>query len=116
MSEKDVDYEALAARLTDDAVPSAEPAQALVGDDAAARGRELLLREYGSESALEDVMRRGRPTVGSTKRGASPVVRGAIPVVEYEALRSLMQSSGLREAQLVRRAIHELLVAEKLVS
>lgn len=116
MTDEKIDYDALAARLTDASVSAPEPADAVVGESAAARGRELLLREYGTESGIEDAMRRGRPSVGSAKSGASPVVRGAIPVVEYEALRSLMETSGMREAQLVRRAIHELLVAEKLVS
>lgn len=116
MTDEKIDYDALASRLTDAAAPASLPDDVTTGRAAAARGHELLLREYGSESALEDAMRRGRPPVGSTKRGASPVVRGAIPVVEYEALRALMETSGMREAQLVRRAIHELLVAEKLVS
>ncbi|PRB13965.1 MULTISPECIES: hypothetical protein [unclassified Microbacterium] len=110
-----VDYDALSARLTDPSTPLAPPQRVWSGDEAAAQGRAFLLREYGSEEALEEAMRAGRPRVGSTKNGPSPVVRGAIPAEDYEAFQKLVNLTGMKEAQLVRRAVHKLLVGEQLV-
>jgi hypothetical protein len=61
-------------------------------------------------------MRPGRPVVGSAKRGPSPVVRGVIPAEEFAALNVLVMRSGKAQSELVRKAVHDLLVAEKLVS
>lgn len=111
----DSDYDELEARLTDPSVPLRPPASALTGAAAARYGRDFLLREYGSEDAIADAMRPGRPTVGSTKRGPSPVVRGVVPQNEFDALDLLGKRTGKRQSELVRRAVHELLVAERLV-
>jgi hypothetical protein len=117
MADKDeIDYDALEARLTDPDVPSAPPARVLTGEAAAAYGHEFLLREYGSEDAIATVLRPGRPPVGASKGGASPVVRGVISHDEYEAFRRLERASGMKQSELVRKAVHDLLVSEKLVS
>lgn len=112
----DIDYDALAARLTDPETPLGAPMRVLTGEDASTFGHDLLLREYGSDEAIDEAMRRGRPSVGSAKRGPSPVVRGVIPLEEFEAFKKLEQTTGLRQSELVRRAVHDLLVAEKLVA
>lgn len=111
-----LNYEALEARLTDPSTPIERPAEILTGTAAAAYGRGLLLREYGSDTAIKTAMRRGRPKVGSRKQGPSPVVRGAIPHEEFEAFRKLERVTGSNQSELVRRAVHDMLVAEKLVS
>lgn len=113
--ERDIDYDAIEARLTDPDATLRPPEQVLTGDGAATYGRDLLLREYGSDDAITTAMRRGRPSLGANKQGPSPVVRGAIPREEYEAFQELERISGKGQAELVRRAVHDLLVAEKLV-
>lgn len=106
----EVDYDALAARLTDPEVPLAAPREVHVGEDAARFGREFLLREYGSEEALQEAMRNpGRPRVGAAQEGPSPVVRGAITSSDFAALTELMKSSGMKQSAIVREAVHEYL-------
>ena len=112
---KDVDYASLAARLADPNEVLPAPGSVLTGDDAARYGREFLLREYGSDEAIRRAMRPGRPIVGTPKQGPSPVVRGVIPVEEFDALNTLAERSGKGRSELVRQSVHDLLVAEKLV-
>ena len=118
MVQKDeFDYDALAARLTDPDVPLGPPSEVHAGEDAARFGREFMLREYGSEEAIAAAMRRpGRPHVGSEAQGPSPVVRGAIPIADFEALDAFMKRSGKKQSVIVREAIHEYLLERKLVS
>jgi len=111
-----VDYDEIAARLTDPATPLQAPTAVRTGDDAVAYGRDMLLREFGSDEAIAQAVRRGRPRVGSGKQGPSPVVRGAIPQEEYLAFKELERITGEAQADIVRRAVHALLVAENLVS
>lgn len=117
MAKKDtIDYDALEARLTDPETPLQAPARVLTGEAAATYGHDFLLREYGSDEAIADAIRRGRPPIGSSKQGPSPIVRGVISPNEFEAFKQLEASSGMRQSELVRRAVHDLLVAEKLVN
>ncbi|WP_431031239.1 ribbon-helix-helix protein, CopG family [Plantibacter sp. RU18] len=112
-----IDYDALEARLTDPAVPLEAPLEVRTGAAAAQFGRDFMLREYGSEEALASAMRRpGRPRVGAEQNGASPVVRGAIPAADYEALDAFVKRSGKKQSAIVREAVHEYLVGRKLVS
>lgn len=108
----DKDYEELAARLTDPATVLPKPANVRTGTAAAADGRELLLREYGSQEALDAAMRSaGRPRLGETPKGASPTVRGRIPEAERAAFDDLIRETGKKESELVREAVR-LLLAE----
>lgn len=118
MTEKtEKDYEALAARLTDPAIPVERPANVLTGAAAAAAGRELLLAEYGSAEALDGVLRSaGRPRLGESAKGPSPTVRGRIPVADRAAFDRLIELSGKKESELVREAIHRLLVQEDMLA
>jgi hypothetical protein len=107
----DMDYDELAARLTDPATPLPRPTEVATGDEAAARGRAFLLREYGSEEAIALAMRPGRPRLGTSPRGYSPTVRGRISDADYEAFKQLEERTGKGQSELVREAVH-LLLAE----
>lgn len=107
--EDDTDYEALAAKLTDPNYPIHSDGWVLTGTEAAAFGREFLIREYGSIEAVYEAMGRGRPPVGSKKKGPSPTVRGRISVADFEQFQQLKTSTGKTESELVREAVHLLL-------
>jgi hypothetical protein len=118
----DDEHEELARRLTDPEEPMPEPGWVLTGAAAAAYGRAFMLREYGSmeavEQAIEDARRyeaEKRATADAIPASES-VVRAVISAADFAAFRELERRSGLEQADLVRRAVHELLVAEKLVS
>lgn len=115
MDRPNEDYAGLAARLTDPAATMPAPTSVLTGEEASQYGKEFLLREYGSQEAIQRAMRPGRPIVGTSRHGPSPVVRGVIPVEEFDALNALAERSGKGRSELVRQAVHDLLVAEKLV-
>lgn len=113
----DKDYEELAARLTDPSVELPKPQNVLTGDAAAAHGREFMLREYGSQEALDAALRSaGRPRLGTTPKGASPTVRGRIAEADRAAFDLLIQQTGKKESELVREAVHLLLEQHKLAS
>lgn len=107
-------YEDLAARLTDESVPVTSAGKVKTGAEAAADGHAFLLAEYGSEEAIQDAIRMGRPHVGAEKGGKSPVVRGAIPRSEFELLEGLRAKTGRSQSELVREAVHLLLERHKL--
>jgi hypothetical protein len=120
------EYEELARRLTDPATPVLGVGPILTGEAAAAHGRAFMLREYGSMEAIEQAIEDAR-RYEEAKRAAGdadpdaipasePVVQAVIPAADFAAFRELERRSGLEQAELVRRAVHELLVAEKLVS
>jgi hypothetical protein len=109
----DIDYDELAARLTNPATPLPEPDVVLTGDAAAAEGRAFLLREYGSEEALQRALRPGRPRVGSPG-GVSPTVRGRISSADFEAFKRLEESTGKNQSELVREAVQLLLAEHKI--
>jgi hypothetical protein len=113
-SDDPIDYDALAAQLTDPSTRLQPPRRAATGRDAARAGQEFLLREYGSQGAIDQVLR-GRPKVGQAK-GASPTVRARISESDYAAFKQLEQDSGLSQSDLVREAVHRLLTDHKLVS
>ena len=108
MNEKrKADYDALDERL-------AGPGQLRVGEvrtggDAAAAGRDFLLQEYGSDKAIADAVRTGRPRVGEPKRGESPTVRARIADADYMAFKELETELGRKQSELVREAVHLLL-------
>ena len=112
----EADYDSLAARLTDPQAKLTSAGQVATGEAAAAAGREFLLREYGSPEAVErELVAPGRPRVGE-RRGASPTVRGRIAPAEYAALKALEEQTGRTQSDLVREAVHQLLVHYELVS
>ncbi|WP_317232472.1 hypothetical protein [Clavibacter capsici] len=124
------EYEELARRLTDPDTPVLGVGPILTGEAAAGYGRAFMLREYGSmeaiEQAIEDARRyeAGKRATADTDAdldpdaipASEPVVHAVIPAADFAAFRELERRSGLEQAELVRRAVHELLVAEKLVS
>lgn len=106
----DAAFDRLAARLTDPATPMPELTNVLTGEAAAAAGRAFLVSEYGSEEALDAVLRAaGRPRLGEQPKGPSPVVRGRIPVADRAAFDELIRETGKKESELVREAVHLLL-------
>ncbi|MGB3910127.1 MAG: ribbon-helix-helix domain-containing protein [Pseudolysinimonas sp.] len=103
---------ALADRLTDPITPPPELSDIAKGPEAAAHGRALMLREYGTEEALENVLRRaGRKRVGEQALGASPTVRGRISEADYAAFKRLEERTGKNQSELLREAV-QLLLAE----
>ncbi|AMM18857.1 hypothetical protein AX769_00245 [Frondihabitans sp. PAMC 28766] len=117
MNNDDVTPEEFAEGLLDPNRPLPEGAKVFAGAAAAAQGRAMLLREDGSEEALQAALGRpGRVPVGGTAHGASPTVRGRVPEVEFAAFTRLATSTGRSQSELVREAIHKLLVEYKLVS
>ena len=109
MTDDDIDYEALIARLTDPNIPLKPTGKALHGDEAAKAGREFLLREYGSEEALERAMRPGRPALGEPGEGPSPTVRARVSRNDFAELARLREKTGRTEADLLREGLHLLL-------
>lgn len=109
----DTDYNELAARLTDPATPLPQPGAVLTGAAAAAEGRAFLLREYGSEEALQRALRPGRPRVGSPG-GESPTVRGRISDADFAAFKQLEKQTGKKQSELVREAVQLLLSEHKI--
>lgn len=104
------DWQALADHLTDPNVELPPPAEVLTGEAAAAHGRAFLLSEYGSEEALDAVLRRaGRTRLGEQPKGASPTVRSRVPEADFVALKRLETETGKSQSELVREAIALLL-------
>ncbi|MEO7016721.1 MAG: ribbon-helix-helix protein, CopG family [Leifsonia sp.] len=113
----DAEYEALAARLTDPGVELPKLENVLTGAAAVAAGREFMLREYGSQEALDAALRSaGRPRLGTKPKGASPSVRGRIAEADRAAFDELIRQTGRNESELVREAVHLLLEQHKLAS
>lgn len=109
------DYDDREARLTDPAAAVVSAGQVATGEAAAAVGRDFLLREYGSPEAIErEMVTPGRPRVGQPA-GASPTVRGRVTPADRAALKVLQQQTGRSESDLVREAVHQLLVSHRLV-
>ena len=104
-----IDFEALSDRYADAAEPIVATGPALTGEAAAAAGRAFAISEYGSVSAMEQEIRRGRPRVGETRRGPSPVVRGALTEEDFAAFKQLELATGKKQADLVREGVHLLL-------
>lgn len=111
----DQEFEALAARLTDPSTPMPMVSDVSTGAEAAAQGRALLLREYGSEEALEVALRRaGRTRLGEQPKGASPTVRGRLPEADFAAFKQLEELTGKKQSELVREAVQLLLAQHRL--
>ncbi|HWH26830.1 MAG TPA: hypothetical protein VNT53_09320 [Pseudolysinimonas sp.] len=109
----DKDFAALAEQLTDPSTPMPKGSDISAGAVAATHGRKLMAHEYGSEGALDAVLRRaGRTRLGEQPKGASPTVRGRLSEADYAAFKLLEMRSGKRQSELVRESIHRLLVAE----
>lgn len=113
---KDIDYEALSDRYADPSIPVTPTGPALTGEAAAAAGREFAVAEYGSVEAMEREIRRGRPRVGESRRGPSPVVRGALTEADFEAFKKLEEATGKKQADLVRESVHLLFEHYKVAS
>lgn len=116
MDTDEVDYEALAERLTNPATEVRPGETVLRGAEAAAAGRAMMLEAYGSEEALEAAMvRPGRPRIGA-KKGPSPTVRTRVSEEDFALFAQLRQETGRTEAELLREAVHLLLVQHKIAS
>lgn len=117
-TENEIDYDALAARLTDPDQPVHSAGQVETNDAAAFTGHAWLLREYGSDEAIAAAMSvsRGRSRVGAPKAGPSPTVRARISDDDYAAFKKLEEATGRGQSELVREAVHRMLVDHKLVS
>jgi hypothetical protein len=117
MSEKVAEFDALAARLTDPATVLPRATTVSTGEDAAVEGRAFLVSEYGSEEALDEALRKaGRPRLGVSPKGASPSVRGRIAAADRAAFDELIRTTGKKESELVREAVHLLLERHRLAS
>ena len=117
MADEDARVDALASRLTGPAEVLSSPADVATGEKAAAGGRALMVSGYGSDEAVDTVLRRaGRPRVGERPKGVLPTVRGRIPEAEHVAFEQLMQQTGKKESELVREAVRLLLEQHQLAS
>lgn len=115
MTKPNIDYTTISETLLGEA-PVKIVGEPLRGEAAASAGRELLLREYGSDNAIGQAIRSGRPRVGDAKRGPSPTVRGRIAEEDFAALLRLEAQSGKSQSALVREAIQLLLERHRLAS
>ena len=116
MGTEDERLAALAEHVTDPDTPMpAGGGHVLTGAAAAAHGRAFLLEEYGSEEALERVLRRaGRKASGVPAKGASPTVRGRIPAADFAEFKQLEELTGKNQSELVREAVQLLLAQHRL--
>ena len=103
------DYEETIRRLTDPDTPLRGVGRALHGEEAARAGRAMLLREYGSEEALERALKPGRPALGDPGEGPSPTVRARVSRNDFAELARLREKTGRTEADLLREGLHLLL-------
>lgn len=113
-AEKDDAYYAeLAERLSSGAEPIVGAGAPLFGPEAAAQGRAFLIEAFGSEDAVEEFIRSGRPRLGDEpgKRGASPSVRGRVSEAQLVELRAVMAETGRSQSDLVREGV-ELVLAK----
>lgn len=111
----DENFDALAERLTDPSTPMPKGSKISTSEAAAAHGRALMLREYGSEQALDAVLRRaGRTRLGEHPKGASPTVRGRLPEADFAAFKQLEEQTGKKQSELVREAVQLLLAEHKI--
>lgn len=101
------------AELEESDAPLATEGETLRGDAAATAGHALFLEALGSEEAIEEEIRRGRPHVGSsTPAGAqSPVIRARIDPAREARLKAIAWSTGKKPSTLLREALDLLLVS-----
>lgn len=115
--EEEAYYAALAEPLTGPDYEPQSAGQGFSGAAAAAPARAFLIKEYGSEEALEAELRQaGRPRKGTEAKGPSPTVRGRISEADFVAFTRLEQQTGRGQSALVREAIHLLLERYRLAS
>lgn len=111
----DEEWAALADRITDPSRPMPTTSHVSTGAKAAAEGRAMLIREFGSEEALDAFMRSaGRTRKGETPKGASPTVRGRLPEADFVAFKRLEQLTGKNQSELLREAVQLLLAEHKI--
>lgn len=103
------DYEARSDRYADPAIPITPTGDTLTGAEAANAGRSFLIAEYGSEEAVDQLIRRGRPRVGEKRAGGSAIVRARISDQDFAAFKKLEDQTGKTQADLVREGVHLLL-------
>ena len=108
------DFEARSDRYADPAAPVSPTGNTLTGAEAANAGRSFLLAEYGSEEAIDQLIRRGRPRVGETRSGGSAVVRARISDRDFAAFKKLEDETGKTQAELVREGVNLLLAKHRL--
>ncbi|MGW9159659.1 hypothetical protein [Microbacterium sp. NPDC055665] len=116
MSEKNIDYDALSDRYADPNATFTAVGPALTGEAAAAAGREFAITEYGSVEAMESEIRRGRPRIGAEpeRPATARTVRATLSDRDWEAFEQLRAQKGARQAELVREAVHQYLVGQRL--
>lgn len=111
------DEERLAAQAeyieSDAPLPATDPARIRRGAASAAFGHQLLLEALGSEEAIEQEVRRGRPPVGSAASTgkSSPVIRARIDEERLARLDAITADTHKERSVLVREAIDLLLAS-----
>lgn len=89
------------------------PGSVLTGAAAAEAGRAFLLKEYGSEEALAEALRPGRPKLGNAyERGPSREIRGRVTAQQFRAIAELQKRTSRSQSEIVRDAIQALLEKE----
>ena len=103
-------------RNADPATPMTSGGRPLIGGEAAAAGRSFLVAEYGSEEAVDQLIRRGRPRIGERRTGGSAIVRARISDRDFAAFKKLEYETGKSQADLVREGVQLLLAQDVLAS
>lgn len=109
-----IDYNALEAQLTDPGRAHPGGEQVKTGPAASTEGSAFLLREYGTQEAVAVALSPGRPRVGEPRRGPSPTVRARLSDADYSAFKRLEEVTGRTQSELVREAVHRLLLDHRL--
>lgn len=110
------EYEVRSDRYADPATPITSGGRPLIGGEAAAAGRSFLVAEYGSEEAVDQLIRRGRPRIGERRTGGSAIVRARISDRDFAAFKKLEYETGKSQADLVREGVQLLLAQDVLAS
>ncbi len=110
------EYEVRSDRNADPATPITSGGRPLIGGEAAAAGRSFLVAEYGSEEAVDQLIRRGRPRIGESRTGGSAIVRARISDRDFAVFKKLEDQTGRYQADLVREGVQLLLAQDVLAS
>lgn len=98
-------YDKLAARAERGDL-AVKPGTVRRGEPARAAARSALMEATGAATPQEAVrLSVGRPSVGSTKRGPSPVVRARVPQDLKDRVHALAQREQRDESDIVREAV-----------
>lgn len=106
-------------RLAQLAEAEQHPARPLSGEgrtyragEATEIGEALLMSAYGTQRAIAEEIRRGRPQIRSPKKPVTePVIRARISMIDDERLVALQKRTQKTRSELIREAVELLLLS-----